>query len=84
MMEPFPSLLQEITLALEPHRLTYYLTELAGAFHRYFYLGTKMPENRIVSSDRVLSQARLHLADAVRIVLSNGLRLLGVGSPERM
>jgi arginyl-tRNA synthetase len=83
-MAEFPSLLENICKVFEPHRLTYYLTELASLFHRYFNLGTKIPENRIVCGDSSLSQARLFLADAVRIVLYNGLTLLGIHAPERM
>ena len=83
-MSEFPSLLEDICGSLEPHRLTYYLTELASLFHRYFNLGTKVPANRIVTSDRILSQARLFLAEAVRIVLYNGLKLLGINAPKKM
>ena len=83
-MAQFPPLLEDICKAFEPHRLTYYLTELASSFHRYFNLGTKNPEHRIVGKERTLSQARLFLAEAVRIVLYNGLKLLGISAPERM
>ena len=84
LMAEFPSLLEDICKTFEPHRLTYYLTELASSFHRYFNLGTKIPEHRIVCQDIALSQARLFLAEAVRIVLYNGLELLGITAPERM
>ncbi|NNG07452.1 MAG: arginine--tRNA ligase [Desulfobacteraceae bacterium] len=84
LMAEFPSLLEDICKTFEPHRLTYYLTELASSFHRYFNLGTKNPEHRIVCQDKALSQARLFLAEAVRIVLYNGLKLLGITAPERM
>lgn len=84
LMAEFPSLLEDVCKTFEPHRLTYYLTELASSFHRYFNLGTKNPEHRIVCKDKPLSQARLFLAEAVRIVLYNGLKLLGITAPERM
>lgn len=83
-MAEFPMLLQDICRALEPHRLTYYLTDLAARFHKYFNLGTKHQDCRVVGDDALLSQQRLHLVEAIRITLSNGLRLLGVASPERM
>ncbi|MDY6972228.1 MAG: arginine--tRNA ligase [Thermodesulfobacteriota bacterium] len=83
-MAGFPSLLEDISKGLEPHRLTYYLTDLAASFHRYFNLGTKTPEHRMVTDDRALSGARLFLAEAVKIVIANGLRLLGVSAPEKM
>jgi len=84
LMADFPNLLEDIGRTLEPHRLTYYLAELASLFHRYFNLGTKESEKRIVGEDLTLSQARLCLIEGLRIVLSNGLRLLGIHAPERM
>jgi arginyl-tRNA synthetase len=83
-MAEFPSLLEDICGTLEPHRLTYYLTELAASFHKYFNLGNRVPDHRIVCQDRVLSQARLFLAEGVRIIIANGLRLMGISAPERM
>jgi arginyl-tRNA synthetase len=83
-MASFPSLLIDICSSLEPHRLTYYLTDLAALFHRYFNLGTKTPDYRVLTQDSALSQARLFLAGAVRIVIGNGLELLGISAPEKM
>jgi arginyl-tRNA synthetase len=83
-MEEFPSILEDICHSFEAHRLTYFLTELSAQFHRYFNLGTKVPENRIVTNDRELRQARLILAEAVRIVINTGLDLLGVRAPTSM
>jgi len=83
-MAEFPDLLEDIASSLEPHRLTYYLGELAASFHRYFNLGTKKPRHRIVTDDVELSGARLALVHAVRTVLANGLELMGVTAPERM
>ena len=80
----FPSILEDISKTLEPHRLTYYLTDLAASFHKYFNLGTKVPEYRIVMKDRTTSQARLFLAEAVRIVIARGLKLLGINAPQKM
>ncbi len=84
MMAEFPYLLADISRKFEPHRLTYYLTELASLFHRYFNLGTKEAEKRVVGSEKALSEARLYLVEAVRTVLRNGLNLLGISAPERM
>jgi arginyl-tRNA synthetase len=84
LMAEFPPLLEDISRKLEPHRLTYYLTELASLFHKYFNLGTKEPDKRIVGDDTHRSRARLFLVEAVRIVLHNGLELLGIHAPERM
>jgi arginyl-tRNA synthetase len=83
-MNEFPVLLEDISNAMEPHRLTYYLTELASLFHKYFNLGTKDPDKRIVGEEKTVSQARLCLAQGVRQVLSTGLNLLGIQAPEKM
>ena len=83
-MAGFPALLEDISLRLEPHRLTYYLNDLAAMFHRYFNLGNKFADHRIITGNRELSVARLFLAKALKIVIANGLRLLGVSAPERM
>jgi arginyl-tRNA synthetase len=84
LLTEFPALLEEITTALEPHRLTYYLAQVAALFHRYFNLGTKTPQYRVVAKDPLVTQARLCLAEAVRIVIANGLSLLGITAPEKM
>jgi arginyl-tRNA synthetase len=83
-MLEFPSLLKDICVSFEAHKLTYYLTELAAQFHRYFNLGLKVPGNRIITDDITTSQARLFLVDAIRIVTFNGLKLLGIRAPEKM
>jgi arginyl-tRNA synthetase len=83
-MAEFPPLLNEICTTFEAHRLTYYLTDLAAQFHKYFNLGLKNSENRIVTADIPLSQGRLILSDAIRIVIKTGLNLLGVSAPEKM
>jgi arginyl-tRNA synthetase len=62
----------------EPHHLTTYAQQLAASFHRFYHVC------RIVSSNRRLSEARLMLAEATRIVLAESLRLLGVSAPEQM
>ena len=64
--------------AREPHRVAYYLTELAGEFHPYY------KAHRILTDDRPASLARLGLAAAVGQVIRNGLGLLGVSAPESM
>ncbi|WP_210534584.1 arginine--tRNA ligase [Thermosulfurimonas marina] len=78
LLDFFPQVVEEAAEALEPHRLTYYLLDLAEALHDYY------TKHRFLSEDRALSRARLALARAVKQVLANGLNLLGVSAPERM
>jgi arginyl-tRNA synthetase len=67
--------------SLEPHRIPFYLLDLAGEFHRYY----NKPANRIINpEDPKLSQARLYLAKVIRDAIAGGLELLGVSAPDRM
>ena len=74
----FPDLVEECTRSLEPHRLTYYLQDLAAEFHNYYN------HHRILSEDRPLTLARLGLVRAIQVALANALALLGVTAPEKM
>jgi arginyl-tRNA synthetase len=65
---------------LEPHRIPFYLLELAGEFHRYY----NKPANRIIGDDLEVSRARLFLAGLIQRAIASGLRLLGVSAPESM
>jgi arginyl-tRNA synthetase len=69
---------EESVTALEPHRLTFYLLELAGEFHRYYN------RHRVISDDPELSRARLLLAENVQKTIRRGLEILGVDAPMRM
>jgi arginyl-tRNA synthetase len=74
----FPQLVEGAAITREPHRLTSYAQQLAATFHHFYHIC------RIVSKDRRLSEARLLLAEATRIVLAESLRIIGVSAPERM
>ncbi len=74
----FPDMVAQSALALEPHRISYYLTELAGLLHKYY------TKHRFIGDDPEVTQARLLLADVIKTVLKNGLGLLGVSAPEKM
>lgn len=74
----FPDMLAEAAENLEPHRVTFYLMDLAEMFHAYYH------DNRVLGEDLRLRKARLYLAEAVRQVVANGLGILGVSAPDRM
>ncbi|OAQ20268.1 arginine--tRNA ligase [Thermosulfurimonas dismutans] len=78
LLDAFPQVVEDSARSLEPHRLTYFLLDLATAFHDYY------TKHRFLSEDEELSRARLALARAVKQVLKTGLNLLGVSAPERM
>jgi arginyl-tRNA synthetase len=81
----FGEVVERAARDLEPHGLTLYLRDLAATFHNYFTRGTRDPEGRVIQPDDPgLMQARMALLAAVRIVLRNGFRLLGISAPEKM
>ena len=75
----FPEMVEVSSKLLSPHKIVYYLQELASEFHTY-YNKTKV----INLDDKKLSSARIYLVSCVKVVIKNGLYLLGVNSPERM
>ena len=78
----FPRVIKASAELREPHRVARYLEELAGTYHRFYDNCRVLPRGDEETTD--LHRARLMLVDATRIVLANGLFLLGVSAPERM
>ncbi len=74
----FPDVFEEAARELEPHRLVFYLIELAGAFHRFYN------RHRVLGSEPGRRDARLVLAGAVQRVLQRALGVLGIRVPDRM
>jgi arginyl-tRNA synthetase len=81
----FPRLVEAAAEAHEPHRLAFYLYDLASAFHSLWNKGKDLPQLRFVNqSDGNSTQARLALVHALKSVLASGLSILGVSAPEEM
>jgi arginyl-tRNA synthetase len=78
LLTEYPEEVTQAALKLEPHRIPFFLGELAAQFHHYYN------HHRILQEDKELSQARLILAQAIGIVISNALNLLGVSAPQKM
>jgi arginyl-tRNA synthetase len=78
MMVKYPETVRFSAELMEPHRITFFLMELAAAFHAYYN------RQRVLTDAPRLTQARLYLMTAVRQVIANGLSLLGVSAPESM
>ena len=75
----YPESVKMAGALMEPHRITYYLTSLAAAFHTYYN------RHRVLCEDDLrLTRARLYLITAVQKVIRNGLSLLGVSAPDSM
>jgi arginyl-tRNA synthetase len=78
LMARYPEVIEGAARSLEPHRLTFYLNELASVFHGYYN------KNKVISDNKELTAARLFLIKAISIVLENALKILGVNAPEKM
>ncbi len=78
----FPGVVATAAELREPHRVARYLEELAGTYHRFYDVCRVLPRGDEAATD--LTRARLWLVEATRVVLANGLALLGVTAPERM
>lgn len=74
----FPEIVEGSAMAMEPHRITFFLQDLAIEFHSYYN------KTRIVTGDVGLSKARLYMIISVKIVVRNALTLIGINAPERM
>ena len=76
--EEFQEVIESASQSLAPYKITYYLLELAKQFHEYY------SKYRILTEDLSLTYARLGLCLACKIILKNGLELLGVSAPKKM
>jgi arginyl-tRNA synthetase len=74
----YPEEVDQAAMKLEPHRIPFYLGELAAQFHHYYN------HHRIIQEDRELTQARLILSLAIKTVIKNALHILGVSAPQKM
>ena len=74
----YPELIEEAALAYEPHRLTFYLQDLAGLLHNYYF------KHRIITEDMARTGARLFLMKQVKTVIQSALKILGVSAPDKM
>ena len=74
----FPTMIEEAAIGLKPHKVIFFLMELAGQFHSYYN------KHKVISDDEDLSRARLCLVKAMRVVFRNGLEFVGLSAPEKM
>src|SRR5689334_18947266 len=81
----YPRVVEAAAVAHEPHRIAFYLYELASEFHAHWTRGKDLPHLRfIIQNDRETTAARLALVQGIVTVIASGLRLLGVSAPEEM
>ena len=81
----YPRVIEGAAEAHEPHRVAFYLYDLASAFHSLWTKGKDLPQLRFVNqADKDSTEARLSLVHALRGVLASGLGILGVTAPDEM
>ncbi len=81
----YPRVVESAAAAHEPHRIAFYLYELASEFHAHWTRGKDLPHLRfIIQNDRETTTARLALVEGIVTVLASGLSLLGVSAPDEM
>jgi arginyl-tRNA synthetase len=81
----YPRLVEAAALAHEPHRIAFYLYDLASEFHALWTKGNDLPHLRfIIENDSIITMARLALVEGVVTVIASGLALLGVQAPDEM
>jgi arginyl-tRNA synthetase len=81
----FPRITESAATNHEPHRIAFYLYDLAASFHAYYNLGNDRPERRIlVVNNGALTLSRLFLAQAIGQIIANGLSIMGVTAAEEM
>ena len=81
----YPRVLEGAVEAHEPHRVAFYLYEVAAEFHGHWNRGKELPQLRFINQrDSDFTLARLALVHATKLVLSSGLAILGVSAPEEM
>lgn len=81
----FPRLVEQAAVAHEPHRISFYLYDLASEFHAQWNRGKDSPHLRFIrEDDKPLTEARMALVAATARVLASGLAILGVQAPEEM
>jgi arginyl-tRNA synthetase len=81
----FPRIIETAAAAREPHRVAFYLNDLAAAFHGLYNLGNDSPERRfVIEGEPEITCARLFLADAIGQIIRNGLGIMGVQAVQEM
>ncbi|MEL6875369.1 MAG: DALR anticodon-binding domain-containing protein, partial [Pseudomonadota bacterium] len=81
----FPRIVESAASSREPHRVAFYLNDLAAAFHAYYNLGNDRPDRRILMvNDPETTSARLFLVKNIGQTIRNGLTLMGVEAADQM
>ena len=77
-LSEFPEVVEEAAKSLEPHRITFYVFDVASMFHSYYN------HHRVITEDEKLTYARIAFVTAIMTIIKNGLALMGISAPDRM
>jgi arginyl-tRNA synthetase len=81
----FPRIVEQAAATREPHRVAFYLYDLAAAFHALWNQGNDRPDRRfLLPDDPDMTRARLSLAEGLGQIIRNGLSIMGVAAAEEM
>ena len=80
----WPKCIETSSIKLEPHRISTYLYELASLFHSYWNLGKDNPKKRFINQNNDISEDKLVFIKSISNVISTGMTIIGVSTPEKM
>tara|TARA_B100000927_G_scaffold34061_1_gene24492 strand:- start:104 stop:808 length:705 start_codon:yes stop_codon:yes gene_type:complete len=81
----FPRIIEQAAIYREPHRIAFYLRDIASSFHSYWNLGNENDNLKVLNTENLdETKARLALIMSVKITISEGLRLLGINASEEL
>ena len=84
MIREYPEEVERAASRLEPHRIPHYLLELTKLFQSYYTKAKEDPRYKVLSGDIDTSQAKMYLCRALKLTLSQGLKLMGISAPDVM
>ena len=80
----WPKVIDTASIKYEPHRLPFYLYELATLFHSYWSLGNNDPSNKFIIDGKIKNKNTLLIIKLISLTIENGMRILGVSLPTKM
>ena len=80
----WPKVIETASIKYEPHRLPFYLYELATLFHSYWSLGNNDPSNKFIIDGKIKNKNTLLIIKLISLTIENGMRILGVSLPTKM
>ena len=80
----WPKVIETSSIKLEPHRIPFYLYELATLFHSYWSKGNEDPNYKFIVNEKIKNKNTLLMIKLVALTIENGMKILGVKLPTRM